>query len=57
MAAVLDFCTLYYFNIFNLDFFKLAIPKNLGVDIETNILGELFVMNIYRCFYLAWRPS
>ena len=58
MAAILDFYTLYWFGVFyfkyiefrihknlnfcTLYFFEVFFNENLGVDIEINLLGELF---------------
>ena len=46
MAAILDFCTLYCFEIFYFDFLEFRIPINLGVDTKMNLLMDCF--NSYK---------
>ena len=42
MAAILDFYTLYCFDVFYFYFFEFFIPKNLGVDTKMNISDAFF---------------
>ena len=50
VAAILDLCTLYFFDVFYLNFFEFLISKNLGVDQKMKVMSN---HGFARC---AWWP-
>ena len=47
VAAILDFCTFYCFELKKKNLFKFLIPKNLCVDTRMNILGAFFLKSLW----------